>query len=74
MLSAVLDWLKAQKKRNLKALLAEHTSSEGRPTDPMKLTEFYDSSGMPCICDQCPKARPRIFYILWSLRNIELLP
>ena len=28
MLSAVLDWLKAQKKTDLKALLAEHTSSE----------------------------------------------
>ena len=29
MLSIVLDWLKAQKKTDLKALLAEHTSSEG---------------------------------------------
>ena len=28
MLSAVLDWLKAQKKADLKALLAEHASSE----------------------------------------------
>ena len=28
MLSTVLDWLKAQKQTNLKALLAEHTSSE----------------------------------------------
>ena len=28
MLSAVLDWLKAQKKTNLKTLLAEHASSE----------------------------------------------
>ena len=28
MLSAVLDWLKAQKKTDLKALLAEHTSSK----------------------------------------------
>ena len=28
MLSTVLDWLKAQKKIDLKALLAEHTSSE----------------------------------------------
>ena len=28
MLSTVLDWLKAQKKTDLKALLAEHTSSE----------------------------------------------
>ena len=27
-LSAVLDWLKAQNKKDLKALLAEHTSSE----------------------------------------------
>ena len=28
MLSAVLDWLKAQKKTDLKALLSKHTSSE----------------------------------------------
>ena len=28
MLSTVLDWLKAQKKTDLKALLAEHASSE----------------------------------------------
>ena len=28
MLSAVLDWLKAQKKTDLKALLAEHASSK----------------------------------------------
>ena len=28
MLSAVLNWLKAQKKTDLKALLAEHASSE----------------------------------------------
>ena len=28
MLSTVLDWLKAQKKKDLKALLAEHASSE----------------------------------------------
>ena len=27
-LSAILDWLKAQKKTDLKVLLAEHTSSE----------------------------------------------
>ena len=28
MLSTMLDWLKAQKKTDLKALLAEHTSSK----------------------------------------------
>ena len=28
MLSTVLDWLKAQKKTDLKALLTEHASSE----------------------------------------------
>ena len=31
MLSEVLDWLKAQKKTDLKALLAEQASSDGRP-------------------------------------------
>ena len=45
MLSTVLDWLKAQKKTYLKALLAEHASSEGRLADLMESTEFHNSSG-----------------------------
>ena len=43
-LSAVLDWLKAQKKTDLKALLAENTSSEGGWLILWELTEFHNSS------------------------------
>ena len=45
MLSAVLDWLKAQKKTDLKVLLAEHASSKEGLTDLTEWTEFYDSLG-----------------------------
>ena len=45
LLSAVLDWLKAQKKIDLKVLLAEQTSSKEGLTDFTESTEFYDSSG-----------------------------
>ena len=45
MLGAILNWLKAQKKTDLKAPLAEHTSSKEGQLDPMELTEFYNSSG-----------------------------
>ena len=44
-LSAVLNWLKAQKQTDYKVLLAECTSSEEGKTDPTELTEFCDSSG-----------------------------
>ena len=44
MLSTVLKWLKAQKKTDLKELLAEHASSEERQADLMELEEFYNSS------------------------------
>ena len=47
MLSAVLDWLKAQKKTDLKALLAEHASNKEGPADLMESAEFYNSSGSP---------------------------
>ena len=44
MLSTVLDWLKAQNKTDLKALLTEHTSSEEGQADLMESAEFYRSS------------------------------
>ena len=43
MLSTVLDWLKAQKKTDLKALLEEHTTSRRRPADLTELAEFHNS-------------------------------
>ena len=42
-LSAVLDWLKAQKRTDLKALLAKHTSQQRRLNDPTESTKFCDS-------------------------------
>ena len=44
MLSAVLNWLKAQKKTDLKALLAEHTSKWRRSVNLTESAEFYGSS------------------------------
>ena len=44
-LRAVLDWLKAQKKTDLKALLADHASSKEGWL--MKSAELHDSSGSP---------------------------
>ena len=40
MLSTVLDWLKAQRKTDLKALLTEHASSEEGRLISMELAEF----------------------------------
>ena len=44
MLGVVLDWLKAQKKTDWKALLAEHTSSKEGQLILQELAEFYNSS------------------------------
>ena len=44
MLSTVLNWLKAQKKTDLKALLAEHASSEEGWLIIWNWAEFYNSS------------------------------
>ena len=64
-LSAVLDWLKAQKKTDLKALLAEYASSkEGRMILRNQQNLWFTRK--PYICAQCPRVRlmiTRIYYL-----------
>ena len=73
MLSAVLDWLKAQKKTDLKALIAEHTSSEEDRLILQSQQNFTIHHGA-FTCTQCPKVRLKIFYSSWSPGPIMLLP
>ena len=73
MLSTVLNWLKAQKKTDLKALLAEHASSEEGQLILRNWQNFIIHQG-PCTCTQCPRLRMRIFYFLWSLGPIMFPP
>ena len=63
-LSAVSDWLGVQKKTDLKALLANHTSIEEGQLNPMKSTEFLHFIREPYTCDQCPRVRLKICYYL----------
>ena len=65
-LDAVLHWLEAKKKTDLRTLLGEHASSE-----EVKRAKWYGgviriswSSRMPSICTPCPKGRMRIYYSL----------
>ena len=44
-LSAVLDWLKAQKRTDLKASSGEASLQQRRPNDPMEMTRFCGPSG-----------------------------
>ena len=46
-LNAVLSWLEAQKKTDLKTLLGEHTSSEEGPNGMAKSSEFHNSPECP---------------------------
>ena len=72
-LSALSDWLKVQKKTDLKAPLAEHTASKDGWLILWNRQNFTIYQGA-CICTQHPRARPKIFYFLWSLKHIELPP
>ena len=65
MWSTVLNWLKAQKKTDLKALLAEHASSEEGRLILHNWHNFMIHQGA-CTCAQCPSVRPMIFYSSWS--------
>ena len=71
--STVLDWLKAQKKTDLKALLTEHASSKEGQLMLKNWQNFIIHQG-PCTCTQHTKVRPKIFYSLWSLGTIMSLP
>ena len=71
MWSAGLDWLKAQKQADLKALLAEHVSSEEDKLILWNQLNFTIYQG-PCTYAQCWKAKPKICCSLWSPRHTVL--
>ena len=50
MLSAVLDWLKAQKKTDLKALLVEHTSNKEGQLILQNQQNFMIHQGVLYLC------------------------
>ena len=62
-LDAVLHWLEAKKKIDLKTLLGEHASSEAGQILWRNCPNFM-SSKMPSICAPHPKERMRIYYSL----------
>ena len=72
-LSAVLDWLEAQTKTDLKVLLAEHASSKEGNLILSNWQNVTIHQG-PCICTQCSRLRPKISCFLWSPRHIMLPP
>ena len=71
---AVLNWLKAQKKTDLKVFLAGHASSEESRLILWNQQKFSNSSRGLVPVAQCPKVRPKIFYYSWSPGPIVLLP
>ena len=70
-LDAVLNWLEAQKKTDLKTLLGEHVSSE-RAKWCGGIIRISGFSTMPSIYAPCPKGRMRIYYSSWCQRHIGL--
>ena len=62
-LDAVLCWLEAKKKTDLRTLLWEHASSEEGQI-VWRTTKISWSSKMPSICAPHPKGRMRIYYSL----------
>ena len=63
MLSTVLTWLKAQKKTDLKALLAEHTSSKEGQLILQNWQDFTIHQGALYLCSK-PKGGSKTFYSL----------
>ena len=65
MLSTVLDWLKAQKKTDLKVLLAEHTSSEEGNLILHNRQNFAIHQGALYLCSM-PKGKTKdlLFYVV----------
>ena len=47
LLNAVLSWLRAQKKTDLRTLLGEHSSTEEGPNGLKELSEFHNSPECP---------------------------
>ena len=73
MFSAVLNWLKAQKRTDLNALLVEHTSSKEGRLISQNQQNFTIHEGALYLCPK-PKMRLKIFYSSWSQGPIVLAP
>ena len=73
MLSAVLNWLKAPKKTDLKGLLAEHASGEEGQLILQNWQNFMIHQGALYL-HSMPEVRPKIFYSLRYPVLIMLLP
>ena len=73
MLNTVLDWLKAQKQTDLKALLAEHASSGEGKLILWNWQNFMIHREL-CTYAQCPKVKLKISCSLWSSRHTVLPP
>ena len=63
-LDAVLHWLEAEKKINLRTLLGKHASNEERAEYYGGIAKISWSSKMPSICAPYSKGRMRIYYSL----------
>ena len=71
MLSAVLDWLKAQKQTDVKGLLAEHTSSEEGKLILQNWQNFAIHQEALYLCSM-PKAKLKTSCSSWSPRHTVL--
>ena len=70
---AVLHWLEAKKKTDLKTLLGEHASSQEGQMVWQESSEFDGSPECPLSMTPHPKGRMRIYYSSWCQRHIRLL-
>ena len=73
MLSTVLDWLKAQKKTDLKALLAEHTCSKEGQLILQNLQNFTIHQGALYLCSM-PKGETKDLLLFVVLKAHCVLP
>ena len=76
MLSTVLDWLKAQKQRSLKMLLAEHASNAKKVNwSYMQSTEFHDSLGSLALDAQHPKCKTEdlLLFVVPKVHHVTML-
>ena len=72
-LNAMLNWLGAQKKTDLRTLLGEYASRWRGLGGCGGITSISQLSRTPSIYTLHPQGRVRIYYSLWPKRNIELL-
>ena len=76
MLSAVLDWLKAQKKTDLKALLTEHAPPVRKANWSYEIDRISWFTREPCIYTQCPKVQDQrysAFHVVPKAHSVATL-